>query len=529
MAARTLMIQGTASHVGKSVLTSALCRVFQRRGLKVAPFKAQNMSNNSFVTPDGKEIGRAQAVQAAACRLPPRTDFNPILIKPSGDCQAQLVMHGEVSGSLTPASFGRLRREHFATVCEAFARLAAEFDLVILEGAGSPAEINLHEQDIVNMRMAQASQAPVLLTADIERGGVFAALVGTHLLLREEERLYVKGFIINKFRGDASLLTRGITDVEARLTVRCLGVVPYWNDMYVPEEDSVGSPALFGEGKRLRPGGVRAGGCDDLRFRPGGVRAAARDEDGAPDRLVIGVVDLPHLSNSTDLEALARTPDVQLIRVVNASAHPPLDALIIPGTKHTAQALHFVRDGGIDHVVKRVVDDGGIVMGLCGGFQLLGRLILDPDRVESTQPELKGLGLLDVVTTFEREKSTREVFGVHVETGCSVEGYEVHMGQTVIGHDMAPFLEIRTKGETVPRKDGAVSHHGRVIGTYVHGVFDAPDFRRVFLNRLRQRRGWASLPLTEELSLDRRLDALADFVENHLDLVAIERIIEQGV
>ncbi len=513
MAARTLMIQGTASHVGKSVLTSALCRVFQRRGLNVAPFKAQNMSNNSFVTPDGKEIGRAQAVQAAACRLAPRTDFNPILIKPSGDCQAQLVVHGEVAGSLTPSSFGRLRREYFDTVCEAFARLAAEFDLVILEGAGSPAEINLHEQDIVNMRMAQVAHAPVLLTADIDRGGVFAALVGTHLLLREEERPYVKGFIINKFRGDASLLTRGITDVEARLTVRCLGVVPYWNDLCVPEEDSVGSPALFGDGKRLGPGGVRAGGCDDY---------------GALKRLVIGVVDLPHLSNSTDLEALARTPDVQLIRVADASEHS-MDALLFPGTKHTAQALHFVKDRGIDQVAKRVVDHGGTLMGLCGGFQLLGRRILDPDRVESMEPELQGLGWLDVVTRFEREKTVREVRGIHVETGCSVEGYEVHMGQTVIGHAMRPFLEIRTHGETATRTEGAVSHHGHVIGTYVHGVFDAPAFRRVFLNQLRQRRGWAPLPPTEELSLDRRLDRLAALVENHLNLAAIETIIEQGV
>lgn len=513
MAARTLMIQGTASHVGKSVLTSALCRIFQRRGLKVAPFKAQNMSNNSFVTPDGKEIGRAQAVQAAACRLAPRTDFNPILIKPSGDCQAQLVVHGEVAGSLTPSSFGRLRREHFHTVCEAFARLSVEFDLVILEGAGSPAEINLHEQDIVNMRMAQAAHAPVLLTADIDRGGVFAALVGTHLLLREEERPYVKGFIINKFRGDASLLTPAITDVETRLTVRCLGVVPYWHDLCVPEEDSVGSPALFGDGTRLRAGGDKAGGCDDR---------------GAWQQLVVGVVDLPHLSNSTDLEALARTVDVQLIRVVDASEHH-MDALIFPGTKHTAQALHFVKDRGIDQVAKRVVDHGGTVMGLCGGFQLLGRRILDPDRVESTEPELPGLGLLDVVTKFEREKTVREVRGIHVETGCRVEGYEVHMGQPVIGHAVSPFLEISTHGETVPRTEGAVSRHGHVIGTYVHGVFDAPAFRRVFLNQLRERRGWAPLPLTEELSLDRRLDTLADFVERHLNLSAIETIIKQGV
>jgi adenosylcobyric acid synthase len=513
MAARTLMIQGTASHVGKSLLTSALCRVFQRRGLKVAPFKAQNMSNNSFVTPDGKEIGRAQAVQAAACRLAPRTDFNPILIKPSGDCHAQLVVHGEVAGSLTPSTFGRLRREHFQTVCEAFARLSAEFDLVILEGAGSPAEINLQEQDIVNMRMAQAAQAPVLLAADIERGGVFAALVGTHLLLREEERPYVKGFIINKFRGDASLLSRGITDVEARLTVRCLGIVPYWNDLCVPEEDSVGSPGLFGDGKRLRSGGVRSAGCDD---------------DGAEQRLVIGVVDLPHLSNSTDLEVLARTPDVQLIRIGDASEHP-MDALIFPGTKHTAQALHFVKDRGIDQIAKRVVEDGGTVMGLCGGFQLLGRCIFDPDRVESTEPELLGLGLLDVVTTFEREKTTREVRGIHVETGCTIEGYEIHMGQTVMGGDMSHFLEVTTHGETASRNEGAVSHHGRVIGTYVHGVFDSPAFRRAFLNQLRQRRGWTPLPLIQEPSLDRRLDTLADFIENHLNVGAIETIIEQGV
>lgn len=513
MAARTLMIQGTASHVGKSVLTSALCRVFQRRGLTVAPFKAQNMSNNSFVTPDGKEIGRAQAVQAAACRLAPRTDFNPILIKPSGDCEAQLVVHGEVAGSLTPSSFGRLRRDHYHTVCEAFARLAAEFDLVILEGAGSPAEINLHDQDIVNMRMAQVAHAPVLLTADIDRGGVFAALVGTHVLLREDERPYVKGFIINKFRGDASLLTPGITDVEARLAVPCLGVVPYWNDMCVPEEDSVGSPALFGDGTRLSRSGVRTGGCD---------------EDGAGKRLLIGVVDLPHLSNSTDLEALARTPDVQLIRVIDGREHG-MDALIFPGTKHTAQALRFVKERGIDQVAEKLVKDGGTVMGLCGGFQLLGRHIFDPDRVESTEPELPGLGLLNVVTTFEREKTTREVRGIHIETGCSVEGYEVHMGQTVIGHDMSPFLEIRTHDETASRQEGAVSHHGRIMGTYVHGMFDAPAFRRVFLNQLRQRRGWAPLPVTEERSLDRRLDALADFFEGHLNLSAIETIIEQGV
>lgn len=261
---------------------------------------------------------------------------------------------------------------------------------------------------------------------------------------------------------------------------------------------------------------------------PAPLMSAGCEDHGAEQRLVIGVVDLPHLSNSTDLEALARTLDVRLIRVADASERP-MDALIFPGTKHTVQALQFVKERGIDRVANRVLDDGGTVMGVCGGFQLLGRRILDPDLVESAESELPGLGLLDVVTIFEREKTTREVRGVHVETGCRIEGYEIHMGQTVIGRDMSHFLEVRTHGETASRKEGAVSHHGRVIGTYVHGVFDAPAFRRVFLNQLRERRGWTSLPLVEEPPLDVRLDTLADFVEKHLNVVAIETIIEQGV
>ncbi|MBM4125379.1 MAG: cobyric acid synthase, partial [Nitrospira sp.] len=304
MAARTLMIQGTASHVGKSVLVAALCRFYRRRGLKVAPFKAQNMSNNSFVTPDGKEIGRAQAVQAVACRLAMRTDFNPVLIKPEGDRRAQLVVNGEVYGRLTAKDFGRVRRECFPSVQEAFARLSQEFDLVILEGAGSPAEINLREQDIVNMRMAQEAKAPVLLAADIDRGGAFAALVGTVTLLTPEERRHVKGFLINKFRGEVELLTPGVTAVEALMGLPCLGVIPHWGDLQVPQEDSVGWDGWL-----------------------------SRRQDRT-DVLAIGVADVPCISNFTDFESLRREPDVQLVRLAEATDQP-LDALIFPGTKNT--------------------------------------------------------------------------------------------------------------------------------------------------------------------------------------------------
>ncbi|TAJ23977.1 MAG: cobyric acid synthase, partial [Nitrospirae bacterium] len=312
MAARTLMIQGTASHVGKSVLVAALCRLYRRRGVKVAPFKAQNMSNNSFVTPDGKEIGRAQAVQAAACRLAMRTDFNPVLIKPEGDRRAQLVVNGEVYGQLTAKDFGRVRRECFPSVQEAFARLSREFDLVILEGAGSPAEINLREQDIVNMRMAQEAKAPVLLAADIDRGGAFAALVGTVTLLTPEERRHVQGFLINKFRGEEELLTPGIRAVEAMMGISCLGVIPHWGNLQVPQEDSVGWD-----------------GC------------LSSPHDRA-DGLAIGVADVPCIANFTDFESLRREPDVQLVRVTEATSQS-FDALIFPGTKNTAEALRFIK------------------------------------------------------------------------------------------------------------------------------------------------------------------------------------------
>jgi adenosylcobyric acid synthase len=376
--------------------------------------------------------------------------------------------------------------------------LRSEFDLVILEGAGSPAEINLREQDVVNMRMAQEADAPVLLVGDIDRGGVFAALIGTMSLLQPAQQRYVKGLLINKFRGDRGLLTTGITMLEGRTSVPCLGVIPHWGRLRVPQEDSLGWETWTDRQSQM------------------------------VDALAIGIADVPAISNFTDFEALRHEPDVLLIKISEASP-TLLDALIFPGTKNTAEALRFVRDRGIDRVARRIVAEGGTVIGLCGGYQILGRSIRDPYGVELDVPELDGLGLLDVVTSFARDKVTVQVIGTHRETGCPVEGYEVHMGRTRAGAGVTPLLDLKKPDRSVQLTEGAVSPDGRVLGTYVHGLFDAPLFRRTFLNRLRAARGWTPLCSQAGASLDRELDELADFVEQHVDMAAIEGIVERGV
>ncbi len=495
--ARSLMIQGTGSHVGKSVLVAALCRLFVRKGIRVAPFKAQNMSNNSFVTPDGKEIARAQAVQAAACRLAPRTDFNPILIKPAGEQQAQLVVDGAVVGSLEASDFGRIRREFESVVRAAFLRLTEEFDLIILEGAGSPAEVNLREHDLVNMWMARLANAPVVLVGDIDRGGVLAALVGTMALLTGDEQRHVKGFVINKFRGNLELLLPGIRAIEDTIQRPCLGVLPYCPTIVLPQEDGLEWAMLS--------------------------RVPTRG-----DIVIIGVVDVPFLSNFTDFESLALEPDVYLRRITGSDAGVP-DVLIFPGTKNTPQALRFVRERGLDRLARQVLAAGGTVLGICGGYQILGRRILDPDGVESSDRELEGLHLLSADTTFSSHKITVPVVGVHRGFGAPVHGYEVHMGRTVLRDGTAPFLDVRQPHELSYRPDGARSPDGRILGTYVHGLFDAPVFRRCFLNSIRERRGLPPLEPTTGPFLDDCLDQWADFVAHHLDVPRIEAFISQPV
>lgn len=498
MAARTLMIQGTASHVGKSVLTAALCRLFQRRGLRVAPFKAQNMSNNSFVTPDGKEIGRAQAVQAAACGLAPRADFNPILIKPAGDTTAQLVVGGEVVGSLSAKDFGLIRRKYWGSVQQAFSRLTPEYDVIVLEGAGSPAEVNLRDCDVVNMQMAQYAKAPVILVGDIDRGGVFASLMGTWALLDQDDRRHLKAFVINKFRGEARLLDHGLARVSRETGMMCTGVLPHWGNLDVPEEDSLG----WNSWQR---------------------RNSTRD-----DRVVIAIVDVPAISNFTDFEPLAWEPDVELVRL-RESTDRILDAVIFPGSKHTVQALRFVRDHGFDRLAHRVLAGGGTIGGICGGYQLLGRVIRDPEHVESNQDEVAGLGMLPVTTTFAFPKIVQHVSGRHVESGEVLAGYHVRMGRTVADSPSRPFLEVMRHKELKTEDDGITFNAGRVFGTYLHGLFDQSLFRRWWLNRLRAAKGWKHLPPTPGLSLDERIDDLADFVEQHLSMPMVNRLLEEGV
>lgn len=498
MAAQTLMIQGTASHVGKSVLTAAFCRVFQRRGLRVAPFKAQNMSNNSFVTPDGKEIGRAQAMQAAACRVAPRADFNPVLIKPASDTTAQLVVGGEVAGSLSANDFGLVRREYWASVQEAFSRLNAEFDLIVLEGAGSPAEVNLRDIDVVNMQMARHAEAPVILVGDIERGGVFASLVGTWALLDPEDRRHLKAFVINKFRGETGLLDAGLARVSRETGMACAGVLPHWGEADLPEEDSLGW-----DGRQCR---------SPARW----------------DRVVIGVVDVPAISNFTDFEPLVLEPDVELLRLKQPTERS-LDAVIFPGSKHSMQALRFVRERGFDRFAQKVLSEGGTVGGICGGYQLLGRVIRDPDCVESDRCEIDGLALLPVETTFAFPKIVQPISGRHVESGAVVTGYHVRMGRTSVDKHVQPFLEIMTDNLSNTRDEGVSLQGGRVFGTYLHGLFDQAEFRRWWLNRLRASKGWGALPETQAASLDARLDRLADMVERHLSMPLVDRLVEAGM
>ncbi|MBA5866123.1 MAG: cobyric acid synthase [Nitrospira sp. CR1.3] len=498
MAAHTLMVQGTASHVGKSVLTAGLCRLFQRRGVRVAPFKAQNMSNNSFVTPDGREIGRAQAVQAAACRIIPRADFNPVLIKPVGETSAQLVVGGDVVGSLSAKDYGLVRREYWARVQEAFSRLRDEFDLIVLEGAGSPAEVNLRDCDVVNMHMAQHAAAPVLLVGDIDRGGVFASLVGTWALLDRADRRHLKAFVINKFRGEASLLEDGMTRVTRETGMIAAGLLPHWRDLDVPEEDSLGW---------------------DSRQHQTPTRT---------DRVVIGIVDLPAISNFTDFEPLAWEPDVELVRL-RQETDRALDAVIFPGSKHTVQALRFVRDRGLDRLAYRVLADGGTIGGICGGYQLLGRTICDPGHVESDEDEVNGLGILPVQTTFTAPKIVQHVSGRHPESGQALTGYHVRMGRTLADSEAQPFLEITNCKQLENKDDGVWIDGGRVFGTYLHGLYDQSPFRRWWLNRLRIAKGWAALPATQDLPLDARLDRLADFVERHLSMPLIDRLVEEGI
>jgi adenosylcobyric acid synthase len=493
MKTRALHIQGTASHVGKSVLTAAFGCWLRGRGLNVAPFKAQNMSLNSFVTLRGEEIARSQATQAEALGLEPTADMNPVLLKPL-EHGCQVVVRGRGVGVMSIHDYYAYKPHAWQAITASYDRLAAAHDAVVLEGAGSPAEINLKDHDLVNMRMAAHADAAVVLVADIERGGVFAQLVGTWELLEPHERDRVAGFIINKFRGDAGLLDSGLAYVRRRTGRPVLGVLPFDLSVQLDEEDSLGVA-----------------------------------DAPATAEVEVAVLRLPGLSNFTDLAALARAPGVA-VRYVSAAdqLHRP-DLVILPGTRTTLRALAWLRAAGLDRALARLAADAGgpYLLGLCGGFQLLGRTIDDPTGVEGCGPRADGLGLLDVDTVFEPCKTLRRVEAEVVAAngparGCPVVGYEVHHGVSRRRPGAEPWLRLRRQPGGDTSEDGAVSHDGRVAGTYVHGLFDDARFCRALVAELRRRRGLP--PLAEDAWLSqrafwaRRYDRLAGWLAAHCDL-----------
>ncbi|MBW8004207.1 MAG: cobyric acid synthase [candidate division NC10 bacterium] len=498
MPARSLMVQGTASHVGKSVLVAALCRVLAQDGYRVAPFKAQNMALNSFVTPDGGEIGRAQAVQAQAARVVPSVQMNPILLKPTNDTDAQVIVLGRPIGTFSAAAYGveqipALRR----VVHEAFERLAAEYDVVLIEGAGSPAEVNLRDRDLVNMPVAEIADAPVLLVGDIDKGGVFAALVGTLELLEPEERDRVAGFVINKFRGDKALLDPGLIFLTARTGKPVFGVIPFCRDLRLPEEDALP--------ERLKPGGAETNN----------------------HRVRIGVVALPHLSNFTDFDPIAAQPEVTLTFVRGPEEIAESDCLILPGSKSTVADLDYLRERGLADAIRRAAASGKVVVGICGGYQMLGTYIADPDQVESERDHVVGLGLLQVATLFCREKVTHQVRARCRWSGDEVTGYEIHHGVSVPLDGTTPAFEVLERsGQPVRISDGARSVSGRIWGSNIHGLFDNASFRHRFLKELWEAKGLPCPVGIQDWNLDREFDRMADLVRTHLDMVAIYQLLE---
>jgi adenosylcobyric acid synthase len=498
--APVLMVQGTASHVGKSTLVTALCRIFRQEGLRVAPFKAQNMALNSYVAAEGGEIGRAQAVQAEAAGLEPSIDMNPILLKPEGDARSQVIVEGRSTGSLDAIDYHRAKLGLWPVVAAALARLRARSDLVVVEGAGSPAEINLRETDLANMRVALHAEAPVLLVGDIDRGGVFASLLGTLELLTPPERELVLGFAINKFRGDPAILAPGLEYLERRTGVPVLGVLPFLPTLSLPEEDSLGLD-----------------GAPSAPFGP-------------DDRCTIAVIRLPRIANFDDFAPLAAEPTMRLRYVEHADQLGTPDLIVLPGTKTTVADLAWLEESGLASAITARARAGTAVLGICGGFQMLGRSILDPTGAESTVAETAGLDLLPVDTTFAPAKRTNRVrarvvaaAGPFAAAGESeLRGYEIHMGHTGALNGARPlFRKFERSDDPTDEPDGVVSADGRVLGTYLHGLFDNDALRASLVGWLRRQRGLDGPPALARLDRAEQYDSLAAVVRRSLDVEAL--------
>jgi adenosylcobyric acid synthase len=492
-----LMVCGTTSDAGKSRMVTGLCRALARRGVRVAPFKAQNMALNSFVTPSGHEIGRAQGVQALAAGVDPEVDMNPILLKPSSDRTSQVIVGGVPTGHLDAVAYHAAKPGLRATVLAALERLRARFDVVVLEGAGSPAEINLLDGDLVNLWLARAAGIPAVVVGDIERGGVFASLFGTVALLPEELRRCVQGFVINKFRGDPALLGPGLAELEARTGVPTLGVLPWVEGLHLDAEDSL---ALH---------------------RPWGAA-----DDGAPvpagRSLDVAVVRFPRISNFTDVDALGLEPGVGVRFVAHPAGLGDPDLLILPGTKATVADLAWLRDRGFDAALGALAPTT-TVLGICGGYQMLGRSIEDGVESGDGPVVVAGLGRLPAVTRFEATKITRPRQGRALDR--PVAGYQIHHGRTA---SEAPWVELDDGWG--PEAEGATSSDGAVVGTSLHGLFESDDFRAAFLEAVAARRGRAFRPSGVSFAAAReaQFDRLADLVEAHLDFAAIEQLISSA-
>ena len=486
MTSRAIMLQGTGSNVGKSVLVAGLCRLAANRGFKVAPFKPQNMSNNAAVCKDGGEIGRAQALQALACRLDPRVEFNPVLLKPESDNSSQLIVRGQVKGTREARQlWGEKRGALLPEVLSTFETLSSEFDLVIVEGAGSPAETNLRQGDIANMGFANAADVPVCLVADIDRGGVIASVVGTQAVLDPIDEAQVCGFLINKFRGDPNLFTDGYQDIQARTSWRGFGIIPWLPETaLLPQEDAVPLEHLD---------------------------SANTLQSNQPVKIVAPM--LSRIANFDDLDPLRQEPNV-IVDFITPGNPIPLDAdaVILLGTKSALAEMRFLRDQGWDTDVLAMSRAGKTVLGICGGLQLLGKEMQDPHGIDGPSGNEQGLGLLEISTCMQPEKTVRENSGQHLESGAAITGYEIHVGETKGPDAETPFARLTTGA------DGACSPGGKVAGTYLHGVFASDTFRRYWLNALRP--GTAS-DLQYDLNVDSALDQLAASMETHVDIEAL--------
>lgn len=520
MMGKTIMIQGTASNVGKSVMAAAFCRLLYKKGYKVAPFKAQNMSNNSFVTETGGEIGRAQAVQAEACYLKPTTDMNPILLKPDTDSRAQVVVRGKAMTKITSIGDVNYQKTFQPLVHESLDRLRAEYDVVVIEGAGSPAEMNLKERDLVNMNLAKYAKSPVILVGDIDWGGIFAQLIGTYELLDADEKSLVRAFLINKFRGDQKLLDPGLEWIERETHKPVLGVIPYISDLDIAEEDSIVSGDSSGTLAGLRAN-VR---LDAISGKMRDVRELSIPKS----RLLIDVLWLPRISNFTDFDALKKRSDVTLRFLHEPDRHTLPDLIIIPGTKSTIADLKVLKKSGLAEYALRAARAGVTLLGICGGYQMLGKKIIDLEGMESDEKEFDGLGLLPMVTEYEGEKTTKQVRARHLESGFEVAGYEIHMGKSQLKGDLQPLFEIiRREGEKMSDCfEGVINSDKNIMGTYIHGLLDNTQFCDYFLSTLKKKVGLMHETVSNNRPATDALDRLASIVEQKIRADVLTEILE---